>query len=81
MCPQRWVHILKSSCTNTSGAPPGKGLRSLHSLAVTVFSAHHVPNKLLSHPICTLALNTLRVARTQTCEGGDPFWGEEFQLE
>ncbi|KAK7116060.1 ras GTPase-activating protein 1-like [Littorina saxatilis] len=78
---RRWVHILKASCTNTSGAPPGKGLRSLHSLSVTIFSAHHVPNKLISHPACALSLNQHRVGRTQTCEGGDPFWGEEFQLD
>ncbi|XP_076443695.1 ras GTPase-activating protein 1-like isoform X2 [Babylonia areolata] len=78
---RRWVHILKDSCTNTSGAVPKKGLRSLHSLSVTVFSAHNVPYKLLSHPACALALNQHRVARTQTCESGDPFWGEEFQLD
>ncbi|KAK7492633.1 hypothetical protein BaRGS_00016112 [Batillaria attramentaria] len=80
---RRWVHFLKSSCVNTSGAPPGRGLRSLHSLSVTVISAHHVPNKLLQHPACTLSLNQHRVGRTQTCEGaeGSPFWGEEFQLD
>ncbi|KAL8575409.1 hypothetical protein ACOMHN_000025 [Nucella lapillus] len=79
---RRWVHILKVSCVNTTGAPPGKGLRSLHSLSVTVFSAHHVPVKLLSHPACILSLNQHRAARTQTCESGDPpFWGEEFQLD
>ncbi|XP_076465409.1 ras GTPase-activating protein 1-like [Babylonia areolata] len=78
---RRWVHILKVSCVNTSGAPPGKGLRSLHSLSVTVFSAHHVATKLLTHPACILSLNQHRVARTQTCDSGDPFWGEEFQLD
>ncbi|PVD19798.1 hypothetical protein C0Q70_20289 [Pomacea canaliculata] len=78
---RRWVHILKSACSNMLAAMPAKGLRALHSLSVTVISAHHVPNKLLTHPACYLALNQHRVGRTQLYEGPDPFWNEEFQLD
>lgn len=72
---------MKGSCQNTTQTPLAKGLRTFNSLNVTVVSAHHVPTKLLSHPACTLELNKHRVGRTQTYEGSDPFWSEEFLLE
>ncbi|XP_005103165.1 ras GTPase-activating protein 1 [Aplysia californica] len=81
---QKWIQFLKPYCENSRAPKPQFKhalLKEFHKLVVSVLDAHRLPPKQLNHPYCVLALNNVRVGRTDVGEGANPFWSAEFFLD
>jgi Ras GTPase-activating protein 1 len=79
---QEWLGILKPLCIpQMARAPKIPRLRELRCLTLGILEAHRLPYKLVPNPMCILALNQVKVARTKVKTGYDPVWDEEFTLE
>ncbi|XP_013087831.2 ras GTPase-activating protein 1-like [Biomphalaria glabrata] len=81
---QKWIQFLKPYCDNSRGTrSPGHhaALKEFHKLEVSILDAHRFPPKFLNHPYCVLALNGVRVGKTDVGEGSNPFWSAGFFLD
>lgn len=61
------------------GASPA--VSQVRSLSLTLLEAHRLPVRLAPHPFCIIALNQVKVCRTQVKCPPDPIWEEDFLLE
>lgn len=46
-----------------------------------IFNAKRLSTRHVPHPYCVLALNEVKLCRTQIKEAPDACWDEEFNLE
>ncbi|KAH9524517.1 Ras GTPase-activating protein 1 [Bulinus truncatus] len=81
---QKWIQFLKPYCDNSRNIKSlghHSVLKEFHKLEVSILDAHRFPPKFLNHPYCVLALNGVRVGKTDVGEGPNPFWSADFFLD
>jgi Ras GTPase-activating protein 1 len=81
---QEWLQALKPYCLNTKPRRSNNLTdvpTEVRSLYIKIFEAKRLPLKQLPHPYCIVALNDMKLCRTQAKDSPDPCWDEEFLIE
>ncbi|KAG8181736.1 hypothetical protein JTE90_028274 [Oedothorax gibbosus] len=80
---QEWIEAIKPLCSPQlpRGRAPTHNVTEARSLHLTLLEAHRLPVRLVPHPFCIIALNQVKVCRTQVKCPPDPIWEEDFVLE
>lgn len=77
------MSVLQPLCNSSKKdrkSASGRVLEQTRSLVVNIIDAQRLPRN-APKPYCLISLDDVSMARSQTVEGSQPVWEEEFKLE